>query len=388
MKICIAPDSFKGSLTALEAAECIEKGLRRGMKGIKGVGFVKVPMADGGEGTVQAIVDATGGRIVSKFVADPLGRRIKARFGITGDGKTAVIEMAEASGLALLKPSERNPMVTSTRGTGELILAALDMGVRRILVGIGGSATNDGGTGMARALGARFLDRRGQEIMEGGGSLRNLAGIDMGGFDRRVKEAEFEVACDVTNPLCGPRGASCVYGPQKGATPVMVRELDKGLKNLADVAADYLKIRIALVPGAGAAGGLGGGLMAFCGARLRAGVDIVMDGVGLPGKVKGCDLVVTGEGRMDGQTVFGKTPAGVAKIAKKLGKPVIAVCGSAGKGVEKVHAAGIDAYFTALQEPLPEESLPRKGPGLLEACACEVGRLIAMCRHNGWPAAR
>jgi len=349
--------------------------MKRGMKGLK---FELVPMADGGEGTVQALVDATGGKQVTKLVSDPLGRRIRANFGVTGDGKTAVIEMAAASGLALLKPAERNPMITSTRGTGELIKAALDRGAKHILVGIGGSATNDGGTGMARALGVRFLDRRGQEIMEGGGSLRNLAIIDMSGFDKRVKDVKIEVACDVTNPLCGPKGAASVYGPQKGATPVMVRELDKGLKNMAEVIVDCIGIKIANVPGSGAAGGLGAGLMAFCGAKLRAGVDIVIDSVGLAAKVRKCDLVITGEGRMDGQTVYGKTPAGVAKVAKKLKKPLIAICGSAGVGVEKVHSIGIGAYFTALNEPLAEEDLPAKGPALLEACACEVARLLAL----------
>ena len=375
MKICIAPDSFKGSLTALQAAECIEKGMKKGMKGLK---FVKVPMADGGEGTVQAIVDATGGRLVRKLVSDPLGRRIKAAFGVTGDGGTAVIEMAAASGLALLRPSERNPMTTSTRGTGELIKAALDIGVKHILVGIGGSATNDGGTGMARALGARFLDRRGRDILEGGGSLRNLAGIDMSGFDPRVSRVRFDVACDVTNPLCGPKGAASVYGPQKGATADMVMELDKGLKRMAEVIADCMGIKISQVPGSGAAGGLGGGLMAFCGAKLRPGVDIVIDSVRLAEKVRKCDLVVTGEGRMDGQTVYGKTPAGVARVARENNKPVIAICGSAGHGVDKVHSIGIGAYFTALQEPLSEDDLPSKGPALLEACAREVARLISI----------
>lgn len=375
MKICIAPDSFKGSLTSLQAAECIEKGMKRGMKGLS---FVKVPMADGGEGTVQAVIDATGGRLINKVVTDPLGRRVKAGFGVSGDGKTAVIEMAAASGLMLLKPSERNPMVTTTRGTGELIKAALDLGVKRILVGIGGSATNDGGAGMARALGARFLDRRSEELLEGGGSLKMLAGIDMSGFDSRIRDVHIEVACDVTNPLCGPKGASCVYGPQKGASPVMVRELDNGLKNLAEVIFDYLGIRIARIPGAGAAGGLGAGLIAFCGARLKEGVELVADIVKLDSKVSGCDLVVTGEGRMDGQTVYGKTPAGVAKAAKRNGKPVIAICGSAGDGVENVYSAGIDAYFTALREPLSEKDLRCKGPALLEACACEVARLIGV----------
>jgi glycerate kinase len=375
MKIAVAPDSFKGSLSAMEAAECIERGLRQSLKGVS---IRKIPMADGGEGTVRAIVEATGGRMVRRSVSDPLGRRIRACFGMSGDGKTAVIEMAAASGLALLKPGERNPLLTTTRGTGEMIRHALAAGARRILVGIGGSATNDGGTGMARALGARFLDGRGRQLREGGGSLANLERVDMSRMDKRVARTHVEVACDVDNPLVGPRGAARVYAPQKGATPAMVRELDVGLRQLARVIRRDLNVDILNVPGSGAAGGLGAGLMAFLGGELRPGVDIVTDTVGLRRRLRGCDLVITGEGRMDGQTVYGKTPAGVAKAAGELGIPVIAICGSLGKGVQAVLGAGIHAYFSALQEPVAETDLPARGPDMLTDCAAQVGRMIAL----------
>lgn len=375
MKIGIATDSFKGSLTALEAATCIEIGLKRVLHPLT---VIKVPMADGGEGTVQAIIEATGGRWVTRSVHDPLGRKIKTRFGITGDGKTATLEMASASGLVLLDPAERNPMITSTFGTGEMIKHALNMGVRKILIGIGGSATNDGGTGMARALGVRFLDASGKKLPEGGGSLLKLAKIDLTGLDPRLKKVSVEVACDVDNPLTGPRGASTVYGPQKGATPAMVRELDACLKQFATIVRKETGIRILTVPGSGAAGGLGAGLMAFLTGQLRPGVDIVIDSVGLKKKLKGCDLVITGEGRMDGQTVFGKTPAGVARVAGELGIPVIAISGSLGDGVRKVNSIGIDAFFSALKAPVPEKELPAKGPAMLTDCAEQVARLIAL----------
>ena len=371
--IAIAPDSFKGTLSAVQAAACMERGLRRALGRVS---FRSVPMADGGEGTVRTIVAATGGRLVRRRVSDPLGRKRMAVFGLTGDGGTAVIEMAEASGLMLLKSSERNPLVTSTRGTGELIRHALDLGASRILIGIGGSATNDGGTGMARALGARFLDRRGEPIPEGGGALRRLARIDMSGLDPRLGQVMIEAACDVDNPLLGPRGAARVYAPQKGATPSMVRELERGLSRFAEVGRRDVGAAVADVPGAGAAGGLGAGLLAFLGARLRRGVEVVSEIVQLERRLAGCDLVVTGEGRMDGQTVHGKTPAGVAAVAARLGIPVIAICGSLGPDAQRVHEVGIAACFSALREPVPEDELPRRAPRLLEDCAEEVGRLV------------
>jgi glycerate kinase len=280
--------------------------------------------------------------------------------------------------LALLQPQERNPLHTSTSGTGDLIRAALDRGVRRILVGIGGSATNDGGVGMARALGARFLDRRGRELSEGGGSLGRLARIDLSGLDPRLKAVKVDVACDVDNPLLGPRGAARVYGPQKGATPLMVKKLDAGLKRLAAIIRKDLGTDVARLPGAGAAGGLGAGLVAFLKGRMQPGVEIVIEVVELERKLAGCDLVITGEGRLDGQTVFGKAPAGVARVARKLGLPVIAICGSLGADAGKVRAIGIEACFSALEEPVSESDLRRRGPGMLERCAEQVGRLLAL----------
>ncbi len=294
-----------------------------------------------------------------------LGKKIKTSFGLSGDKKTAVIEMASANGLALLKPKERNPMKTSTYGTGELIRHATNCGTKKVLVGIGGSATNDGGTGMAQALGVRLLDKHGKQIKGCGGELENLDRIDMSKVDPRIAKLKVEVACDVDNPLTGPHGAAQIYGPQKGATPAMVKQLDKNLKHLARIIKRDIGVDILKVPGSGAAGGLGGGLMAFLGGVLRPGIDIVIDSVKLEKNIKGCDLVITGEGRMDGQTVFGKTPSGVARVAKKLGIPVIAICGSTGKGAHDVHSIGIDAYFSALQEPVDEQDLPKRGPGML-----------------------
>lgn len=362
-------------MSALAAATCIEKGLK---SVLTGVSTRKIPMADGGEGTVRAIVESTGGRTVRRMVLDPRGRKVKSHFGMAGGGRTAVIEMAAASGLELLAPRERNPMVTTTFGTGQLIKAALDLGAGRIMVGIGGSATNDGGTGMARALGVRFLDRNGKPLPEGGGSLRRLARIDMSGLDSRIADTTVEVACDVDNPLVGPRGAARVYAPQKGATPAMVEKLDAGLRRLAEVIRRDIGASILRAPGSGAAGGLGGGLMAFLGGRLRPGVDIVIDSVKLARRLKGCDLVITGEGRMDGQTAFGKTPAGVARVATGMGIPVIAISGSLGPDAAAVHGIGIAAYFSALQEPVDEVDLPKRGPAMLTDCAAQIGRLLAM----------
>lgn len=375
LKIAIAPDSFKGSLSAMQAASCIEAGLKQSLKSIS---CRKIPMADGGEGTVQAIVDATGGKFVKRMVSDPLGRTIKATFGMSGDGKTAIMEMAEASGLALLKPRERNPMKTSTYGTGELIKHALKLGVRKILIGIGGSATNDGGIGMASALGVKFLDAKGKVVPVCGGNLGKIASIDMMGLDKRLKGVEVEVACDVDNPLTGRNGAAQVYAPQKGASPAMVKKLDDGLRSLSKIVKRDVGISILTVPGSGAAGGLGGGLMAYLGGQLRPGVDIVIDSVKLAKGIKGCDLVITGEGRMDHQTAFGKTPAGVAGVAKAQKIPVIAICGCLGKKPEVVHTIGIDAFFSALEENVAEEDLSKRGPAMLTNTAAQIGRLMAI----------
>ncbi len=345
MKIVLAPDSFKESLSALQVAESIERGFKQVLPNAE---YVKVPMADGGEGTVQSLVDATGGRIIKKTVTGPLGEAAEAFFGILGNEKTAVIEMAAASGLHLVPATKRNPLLTTTRGTGELIAAALEYNVNHIIIGIGGSATNDGGAGMARALGARFLNSDGQEITEGGGALSDLAAIDLSSLDSRLAHVKIEVACDVDNPLIGPKGASAIFGPQKGATPEIVNQLDENLAHYAEIIEKDLGVKIADVPGAGAAGGLGGGLLAFMQAELSRGVDIVMEAAKLSDIIAGADLVITGEGKIDGQTIFGKTPIGVAKTAKKHGVPVIGIAGNIASDSDAVHEYGIDAIFSII----------------------------------------
>ena len=375
MKIVIAPDSFKGSLTALEAANAIEEGLKRFFPEAE---IIKVPMADGGEGTVQSLVDATGGRIVKRIVTGPLGDKVEAQFGILGDGRTAVIEMASASGLPLVPPDKRNPMVTTTYGMGELIKAALDMGCRKFIIGIGGSATNDGGGGMAQALGVKLLDKEGNDIPFGGGGLLKLDRIDISTLDPRIAESEIVVACDVDNPLTGPRGAARVYSPQKGATPDMVEILDKALEHFAEVVKRDLGRDIKDVPGAGAAGGLGAGLMAFLNARLQLGVDIVIEATGLEEKVKGADLVITGEGGIDSQTIYGKTPIGVTKVAKKFGIPVLAVAGGISDDASVVYEHGIDGLMSIIPRPMTLDEAMAQGKKLLSDAAERIARLIAV----------
>ena len=379
--ILIAPDSFKGTLSADAAARAIAVGLRRAMPGVR---FRLAPMADGGEGTVDAVIAATRGQWQRCRVRDPLGRIITARYGrVAGRTPRAVIEMAAASGLPLLRPRERNPLRTGTEGTGDLLRDALACGARRICMGIGGSATNDGGTGMARALGVRFLDLRGRELPCGGGALLGLVRIDNSGLDPRVRKTVIEVACDVTNPLCGPRGASAVYGPQKGATPAMVQRLDAGLRRLAEVVRRDLGADVADAPGAGAAGGLGFGLMAFCGARLRRGVEMVAEAVNLEKLIRGCDLVITGEGRMDSQTLNGKTPMGVARVAQKAGVPVIAICGCTGAGWQAVHQIGIAAVFSSTTCHLTDEEIVSGAAERLARTGEEVGQLLWIGKRFG-----
>ena len=345
MKIVIAPDSFKESLTAMEVAEAIEKGMKQVLPDAE---YIKIPMADGGEGTVQSLVDATGGKMVFQTVTGPLGERVNAFFGMLGDGKTAVIEMAAASGLHLVPNEKRNPLLTMTTGTGELILAALDHGAQHIIIGIGGSATNDGGAGMAKALGIKLLDETGKEIGDGGGSLNQLAKIDCIAMDPRLKTIKIDVACDVDNPLTGERGASAIFGPQKGATPEMVVQLDANLGHFAEIIERDLTKKINDIAGSGAAGGLGGGLLAFLPAELKRGVDIVIEATGLADIAADADLVITGEGKIDRQTIYGKTPIGVAQIAKKYGVPVIALAGNVAEDSKIVHEHGIDALFSII----------------------------------------
>ncbi|MBE5099298.1 glycerate kinase [Priestia aryabhattai] len=375
MKIVIAPDSFKESLTALHVCEAVERGIRTHFPDAE---ISKVPMADGGEGTVQSLVDATGGQIIQAKVTGPLDKEVEAFYGILGDGKTAVIEMAAASGLHHVPMDERNPLITTTRGTGELILKALDHKVKHIIIGIGGSATNDGGAGMAKALGAKLIDANGAEIKEGGGSLNQLAAIDLTNLDSRLAEVKVEVACDVDNPLTGETGASAVFGPQKGATPDMVKQLDRNLAHYAAVIEKEMDIHIQNVPGAGAAGGLGGGLLAFLSADLKPGVDIVIEATQLESYIKDADLVITGEGRIDGQTIYGKTPIGVAKTAKRHSVPVIAIAGSIGVGSEAVYEHGISALFSVVPGAVDlSEALEKAGENI-ERTAKNVASVISL----------
>jgi glycerate kinase len=345
MKIVIAPDSYKESLSATEVAQAIEKGFREIFPDAL---YVSVPVADGGEGTVEAMIAATQGAEHHAVVTGPLGEKVNACWGMSGDGKTAFIEMAAASGLALVPPALRNPLVTTSRGTGELILSALDKGARNIIIGIGGSSTNDGGAGMVQALGAKLCDANGKEIGYGGGSLMALNSIDLSGLDPRLKSCTLRVACDVTNPLVGEKGASRIFGPQKGADEGMILELDANLSHYADVIRTSLRIDVKHVPGAGAAGGMGAALMAFLGAELRSGIEIVTQALNLEEHIHDCTWVVTGEGRLDSQSIHGKVPVGVANVAKKYHKPVIGIAGSLTKDVGVVHQHGIDAVFSVL----------------------------------------
>ena len=345
MKIVIAPDSYKESLSATEVAQAIEKGFREIFPDAQ---YVSVPVADGGEGTVEAMIAATQGAEHTASVTGPLGERVDAHWGMSGDGNTAFIEMAAASGLALVPPEQRNPLTTTSRGTGELILHALEHGARNIIIGIGGSATNDGGAGMVQALGAKLCDANGTEIGHGGGSLMSLNTIDISGLDPRLAACTIRVACDVTNPLTGEQGASRIFGLQKGATEAQIVELDNNLNHYADVIKKSLRVDVKNVPGAGAAGGMGAALMAFLGAELRSGIEIVTQALNLEEHIHDCTLVVTGEGRIDSQSIHGKVPVGVANVAKKYHKPVIGIAGSLTRDVGVVHQYGIDAVFSVL----------------------------------------
>lgn len=353
MKIVIAPDSFKESLSAMDVANAIEQGFREIYPQAE---YIKLPMADGGEGTVESMVAATGGKRVELSVTGPLGQPVEAFYGWLGDGKTAVIEMAAASGLHLVANEQRNPCLTTTFGTGELILAALDQGARNIILGIGGSATNDGGAGMMQALGARLLDKQGNELARGGAALSQIAKIDLSHLDPRLAGVDLRVACDVDNPLCGPKGASAVFGPQKGATPDRVAQLDAALKVWGEHIEQTTGRQVIDLPGAGAAGGMGSALSGLLMGRLEPGISIVTDALNLAAAVQGADLVITGEGRIDSQTVRGKTPMGVAKVAQRFAVPTIALAGGMTKDYAVVHEHGLDAVFSVVNRivTLPE----------------------------------
>jgi glycerate kinase len=381
VRIVIAPDSFKGSLSAKEVADNIEIGIR---KVYSDIDILKVPMADGGEGTVESLVDATGGEIIRLEVTGPLGEKVESFYGIMGDKKTAVIEMAAASGLPLVPNDKRNPMITTTYGTGELIKSALDRGCRDFIIGIGGSATNDGGSGMLEALGVKFLDKNGKKLPWGGGALINLDKIDMSSLDERLKSSRFVVACDVDNPLCGTNGASYVYGPQKGATVEMVQKLDRVLNHYGNMIKKYLGKDVMDIKGAGAAGGLGAGFMAFLNAQLKPGVDIVIEKTRLKEIVKDADLVITGEGKMDSQTIYGKTPFGVAKVAKGFGIPVIAIAGCISDDAHINHEQGIDAMFSIVNYPIElQDALNKeKAAVFIQKNSEEIFRLIKLAQRR------
>jgi len=378
MRIVIAPDSYKESLTALEVATEIEAGFR---EVFPDADYVKLPLADGGEGTVAAMVAATGGTLVEVDVTGPLGEPVMASYGLTGDRKTAVVEMAAASGLALVAPERRNPLVTTTRGTGELIKAALDAGVCHLIIGIGGSATNDGGAGMLQALGVKLQDHAGREIGFGGGRLADLERIDISGLDPRLESCRIEAACDVNNPLTGPNGASAVFGPQKGATPEMVAQLDANLSRYAGLISRDLGLRVDQVPGAGAAGGMGAALLAFFGTQLRSGIEIVMEAVGLEAYVRDADLVITGEGRIDSQTINGKTPIGVARLAKRYGKPVIGIAGCLASDAGVVHGHGIDAVFSVLSRVGTLEEALTQAAANVRAASRNIAATLKLARE-------
>ena len=377
MKVVIAPDSFKGSLSALEVAKAIQKGVKNVDSRIE---TIIVPMADGGEGTVQSLIDATGGKIIELTVHDPLFREIKSFYGIMGDCVTAVIEIAAASGLPLLTLDERNPLKTTTYGTGELIKDALDRGCLKFIIGLGGSATNDGGCGMAQALGARLLDLNGRDIDPGGGGLSKLNSIDISGIDHRIKFASFIAACDVDNTLCGEKGASAVFGRQKGASEEDVISLDKNLGHFAQIVEKQFNINIKKIPGSGAAGGLGAGVMLFLNARMEKGIDIIIKATNLSEIVKNADLVITGEGMIDFQTAFGKTPFGVAQMAKKNNIPVIAISGSLGENYKSLYEKGFDGLFSLINRPMTLDEAIKNASVLVEESAENIIRF--------WNAAR
>ena len=372
MKVVIAPDSYKGSLTAMEVANCIEEGIKRYNKNID---VVKVPMADGGEGTVQALVDATGGRIINLKVCDPLLREVDSFYGILGDDNTAIIEMAAASGINLLNGNELNPLITSTYGTGQIINDAIERGCKNIIVGIGGSGTNDGGAGMLRALGIRFLNEEGRDIPEGGAALKELYSIDKKNFNKRISKCNIKVACDVDNPLCGLNGASHVFGPQKGASNEDIKLLDEALNQYSKIIKKEFNIDVLNIPGSGAAGGSGAAFLAI-GSKLERGIDIVINETKLQTMIESADIVFTGEGRIDFQTKFGKAPYGVAKEAKKNGLPVIAICGEIGEGYDELYNHGFTSIFSIVNKPMTLEESIKDSKKLISDVSERIVRVI------------
>ncbi len=381
MDILLAPDSFKGSLTAIEVAESLAEGITRVWPN---AGIVLAPMADGGEGTVDALVRSAGGRIIRKEVTGPIGLPVNAGYGILADGKTAVVEVAAASGISLIEEKQKNPIAASSTGTGQLIKDALAHGCSRLIVGLGGSATVDGGMGLMHALGVRFLDFDGRILTPCGGNLVYIDKIDISNLDTRLKDVEVIGACDVKNTICGREGAAPVFGPQKGATPEMVSRLDRGLARLAEVLYNSLKINVLDLTGGGAAGGIGAALFGFLGARLESGIQLVMQLSGLEEKITGVDLVFTGEGKTDCQTIYGKVPVGVASLAKKHRKKVVCISGSLGDDAVSVLGYGIDALLSVIPAPMTLENAMNDASRLVADAAERTARLIklGLCMHD------
>ena len=374
-KIVVAIDSFKGSLSTFEAGKVIEEAAKEVYENAE---VTISPIADGGEGTVEAIVSATNGEFVRTVVTNPLGEKIEAKYGFIPHAKTAIIEMSAAAGITLIEESERNPMNTTTFGVGEMILDAISKGCRKFVIGIGGSATNDGGVGMLQALGFEFLDKNGKQVLLGAKGLKDIAIIKTENAVKKLKECSFCVACDVKNVLCGDNGCSAIYGPQKGATPEMIKDMDLWLGNYAQLTKEVIQTSDANIPGTGAAGGMGFALMSYLNATLKSGIELVMEETGLENHIKDADIVVTGEGRLDGQSYMGKAPVGVAKLAKKYNKPVIAFSGCVTEEAINCNDYGIDAFFPIVRKPctLEEAMNINNAYKNLKDTAYQVFRLI------------
>ena len=375
MKILVAPDSFKESLSAIQVAEAISMGV---LKIIPNAEIIKTPISDGGEGLLDALVNDKNGKIIKVKVYDPLYRSIAAEYGILNEGTTAVIEMAKASGLELLKEQEKNPYITSSYGTGQLILDALDRGCQKIIIGIGGSATNDGGMGMVKALGGKFINKEGVELTEGGGALGELSSINLTNFDKRISNCKIIVACDVTNKLTGENGASFVYGAQKGGSKEQLEFLDKNLEHYAAIIRNHLGIEIENINGAGAGGGMGAGLMAFLNAELKSGIDLILETLEIKKHIKNIDLIITGEGKIDKQTLQGKTILGIAALAKEYHVPVIAITGKIGDNIDEIYKLGITSIFSIVNKPMKLEEAINDVEYLIQSCIETIIRTIKL----------
>lgn len=381
MKVLIAIDSFKGSISSIEGSKAISLGIKEIYPEAE---IVTLPLADGGEGTVEALVQATGGKRVEKEVAGPLKEKVHAAYGILGDGKTAVIEVAAACGLPLVPDNQRNPLLTTTYGVGELISDAIEKGCREFVIGLGGSATNDAGIGMLQALGFRFLNQQNEEVGLGAQALHDIWKIDLSQAHAKLKECTFKVACDVNNPLYGPNGAAHIFGPQKGAAPDVIEQLDKGLKHFAEIALHALGTDIHNTPGAGAAGGLGAAFSGFLNAELQSGIQLVLDIVNMEKNMQGADFVITGEGKLDGQTSMGKAPLGVAKLAQKHKIPVLALAGGVNEETAVLNNLGITSYFSIVNAPMTlEEAMdPKVAFNNLKSTTHQLFRLLQAVRAD------